>query len=392
MITIENSPMVIWGSPKHWRTTAPVGSHGYAGRFAAHGWRVLFISSPVTPLHRLLAADERIYRERLAIHREGGRWEEAGRLWDYVPWSLAPSKQFPAWWLRLSFGSFQRALKKAGIAAAPSIVWIDNPEFGELFTRYPLAKRVLRIADRNQGLKGFNGRLMREQEKLVEKADLVVVTSFSLEREYREKGVKRLLRVPNGVNLEKFQAPAACATPPDLRGISAPIAIFVGMIDHWFDVDLLERSAAYLPDVSFVLIGHAGIDTSRLARRKNIHLLGERPPHMVPAYLQHAAVGIIPFEQSPFSDAINPVKYYEYTAAGLGVVATDTLEFRELGEPVLLARNAEEFAARISSVLQAGPADKERLKRHAASMSWECRWATIMEGLYPEGVATVGRR
>lgn len=381
---MEHNRSVIWGSPKHWRTTAPVGSHGYASQFVDHGWQVLFISSPITPLHRLLAADSKIYGERLAINQEGGRWDENGKLWEYVPWSLVPSKKVPGWWLQLSFGNLEKALKKASIAMQPSIVWIDNPEFGELFAKYPLAKHVLRIADRNQDLRGFNQHLLRQQRKLAEEADLVVVTSYSLEREWREMGIKHLIRVPNGVDLRKFQGATARDIPPDLQGIPQPIAIFVGMIDHWFDVTLLAAVAGLLPEISFVMIGHTGIAIDQLRNRKNIYILGEKPPQLVPAYLQYADVGLIPFEQSQFSDAINPVKYYEYTASGLPVVATDTLEFRQLGDPVLLATNAEQFATQIVVALRGGPLQKEALKQQASAMSWESRWQVIMNKLFPD--------
>ncbi|MBP2627457.1 MAG: glycosyltransferase [Firmicutes bacterium] len=383
VIMMEYNRSVLWGSPKHWRTTAPVGSHGYASQFTNQGWQVLFISSPITPLHRLFAADSRLYGERIAIHKDGGRWEENGMLWEYVPWSLVPSKKVPNWWLQLSFGNLEKALKKASIDMKPSIVWIDNPEFGELFAKYPFAKHVLRIADRNQDLKGFNHRLLKQQRKLAQEADLVVVTSYSLEREWREMGINNLLRVPNGVDLRKFQGATSQKEPPDLKGISRPIAIFIGMIDHWFDVNLLKSVAGLLPDISFVIIGRRGINVDQLRSAKNIHILGERSPQLVPTYLQYADVGIIPFEQSKFSDAINPVKYYEYTASGLPVVATDTLEFRQLGDPVLLATNAEQFAAQIVVALQGGALQKEALKKQASGMSWESRWKVIMNNLFP---------
>ena len=379
---MEHNQSVIWGSPKHWGTTAPVGSHGYAKQFTDHDWQVLFISSPITTLHRFFAADAKIYGERLAIHQEGGRWTENGKLWEYVPWSLVPSKKVPSWWLKLSCGTLERALKKASIQIEPSIVWIDNPEFGELFAKYPRAKHVLRIADRNQDLKGFNQRLLDQQQKLAEDADLVVVTSYSLEREWRAKGIKQLLRVPNGVDLQKFQSRVSQA-PLDIREIPRPIAIFVGMMDHWFDVNLLAVVAGMLPEISFVLIGSIGIDIAPLRGKSNIYILGERLPHLVPAYLQYADVGLIPFEQNQFSDAINPVKYYEYIASGLPVVATDTLELRQLGDPVLLATNGEQFARQIVMALRGGTLQKEGLIQLARVMSWESRWQTIMKRLFP---------
>lgn len=371
---------ILWGSPKHWRTSAPVGSHGYAREFAANGWQVLFISSPITPLHRFLASDKKLYAERKAIHKARGVWEETNKIWDYVPWSLAPSKQVPRLWLQTSLGDMDRAYRrKCHGTIKPSIVWIDSPEFGSFFEQYPGAFHILRIADRNQGLQSFNSKLIQYQRELAQRADLVIVTSFALEEEFRHWGIANLVRVPNGVDLRRFQAEIPPELPTELAALRKPVAVFAGMVDHWFDAELLARVAKMLPDVSFIIIGRVGIRIDSRYMADNIVFLGERPSDSIPAYLYHADVGIIPFKQNAFTDAINPVKYYEYIACGLPVVATNIRELQRIKEPVLLAADAEAFAWCIRNAILLPRECRKEYQQVARSASWSGRWYSIMQ-------------
>ena len=86
---------------------------------------------------------------------------------------------------------------------------------------------------------------------------------------------------------------------------------------EWFDTALLAATARALPQVSFVIIGPGSTRLTELADFRNVYLLGTRPYAVIPAYYQHAAVGLIPFTRAghaAFVDSINPLKLYEYTA------------------------------------------------------------------------------
>ena len=130
-----------------------------------------------------------------------------------------------------------------------------------------------------------------------------------------------MVRLPNGVDAENFARPRP--EPEDIAGLARPRVVYVGALEYWFDVELLERCALARPDVPFVVIGPRpdGLPAS-LATLRNVHLIGPRPYAEIPAYLQHCDVGIVPFRRDALVDSIHPIKVYEYLAAGLRVVAT----------------------------------------------------------------------
>ena len=372
---------VYYGSSKLWSSNSPVGSHGYTKEFSKNDWQVAFLSPNITPYHRFLTKNKVLFQERNQIHKCGGKWYEDHRIWTYVPWSLVSSKQFPKNWLSFSLNDFEKALKRNNISGSPDIIWIDNPEFGQLFYKYPSAKHVIRIADMNQYFKEFSSKLIAIQVQLAKMADLVIVTSHALKNEMEKFEIPNLVRVPNGVDLERFQPNQIPDKPEEFLRMTGPIALFVGMIEDWFDAELLSEVALKLPEVNFVLIGECKINTISLEKLSNVYMLGSKSPAKVPSYMYHSNIGIIPFKQNDFCNAINPVKYYEYIACGLPVVATTSLEFQMLGEPVYLASNAQEFSIGIKKALGERSSLREHLREIAKEMSWEKRWNTIMKNL-----------
>ena len=64
-----------------------------------------------------------------------------------------------------------------------------------------------------------------------------------------------------------------------------------------------------------------------------MRLLGPRPYAEVPAYLQHADVGLLLLSPDPANAGRSPMKLYEYAAAGLPVLARATPELQRRAEP-----------------------------------------------------------
>jgi glycosyltransferase involved in cell wall biosynthesis len=156
------------------------------------------------------------------------------------------------------------------------------------------------------------------------------------------------------------------------------------------DVSLVRDIARLRPDWSFVLVGpqysgaisgsDAGIDS--LAETPNVHLLGPRPYPDVPAYLEAFDVATIPFKISGLTEDTNPIKLYEYLAAGVPVVSTPLPEV--LAVPgVRVAQSPEDFVTQIGAALQERDDPQLRAARMAvaAENSWQKRagyaWETL---------------
>jgi hypothetical protein len=78
----------------------------------------------------------------------------------------------------------------------------------------------------------------------------------------------------------------------------------------------------------------------------------------------------------------NPIKLYEYFAAGLPVVSSRLPEVENYGDLVYLADSAEEFAARVRQALaEANPLLRRRRVQVANTESWSVRGDVLTESI-----------
>jgi len=63
------------------------------------------------------------------------------------------------------------------------------------------------------------------------------------------------------------------------------------------------------------------------------------------------ACGINPFKKVGIAEKVNPLKVYEYLAAGLPVISVDMPEVRPLMEVIFIARSDEEFIKAVENVV-----------------------------------------
>jgi glycosyltransferase involved in cell wall biosynthesis len=202
-------------------------------------------------------------------------------------------------------------------------------------------------------------------------------------------GARRSLLLPNGVDLEHFSRPAP-EPPPEYAALPGPIAVYVGVLPEWFHFDWVARAARELPSLSFVLIGPDETARQHLGGLPNVHLLGFRPYDQVPAYLQHAHVGLMPFDvqRNPEGvDALNPQKLYAYLASGLPVVSSSWEEIRRLNPPARLCETDHEFVVALRESLVSRP-DPRELRAYAARFSWRKRLGELLAVLHPDVEAT----
>ncbi|MGB7977819.1 MAG: glycosyltransferase [Chlamydiales bacterium] len=374
------SKKILMACSNPWTSVFQVGSHHLAREFVKLGYEIAYLSDPISPLHFLGGAEE--LQSRFEIYRSGGLKE--GRLWAYVPLTLLPPH--PISWLRSEWVfrhwhrfTFPSALKRVGQNGfhEVDILYLDTAVQSFWIDEIKARKTIFRIADQNAGFKKSTPALLNLEKELIKKVDLVVCTAKTLVDSVRSQGVCPV-HLPNGVPLAHFAKSAPM--PAELKNISKPIAIYVGAIDYWFDDQTLKSLAEQMPHISFVLIGPA--KQNRFEQYKNIHLLGPRPYSEIPQYLQHADVGLIPFNVRKYPDLIhnvNPLKLYEYMASGLPTVATRWQELENIGSPAHLCSSVEEFRSAISDALRSP--NPSMCRDYAATLDWSSRARQLIEWL-----------
>jgi glycosyltransferase involved in cell wall biosynthesis len=259
-----------------------------------------------------------------------------------------------------------------------NVLHIRDARFGFLLDLIECDYSVFRLADNDSGFAHFSRAYHAELDHIAKRVTHFYYTAQSLEPTVSRLAPVRTTCIENGVSMARFERPCL-DRPIDLQGVPDPIALYVGSIDRWFDFELVRYAAVQLPSISFVLIGPSRLVPDDIARLGNVHVLGRRAHDVIPAYLQHASVGLIPFDvhgHAALVDAINPIKLYEYLAAGLPTVSVSWEELRRINPPAALTKTPDEFVAAIARSIEQPP-DRQELQRFARQFDWSMVYARL---------------
>lgn len=315
---------ILFLSHTYWDSLYRVGSHHLAENLARAGHKVLYISAPVSLLHYVKFAS---LRDRFAV--AGTVQTVTENLYTYIPHTLIPSGLLVYKGFDCAFtntDTFARIASEIGIDSF-DLALVDDPKLIGVLRCLPHKKLIYRPTDiySQMGLKNWR----QLESYLIENCAAVVATSAPvlsfLEQTFGAD--KPGLVLINGVDFEVFSKPHTC--PPEYSGNPRKKCVYVGALDFRFDFDALFSIGQARPDIDFYIIGVAEPDkVARFAALKNVLFIGSRPYQSVPAYLQHADVGLLLIRATSANMGRSPMKLYEYLAAGIPVVALQTDELR----------------------------------------------------------------
>lgn len=373
-----------------WHSPLQVGSHAIARQLAATGWRVAYVSAPITPFH-WLRPNQAGFRERHAIYRRGGDFDSQAKVWHYVPFALVAPDHRPVFNSRWMFEHWQRTSLPdvARHVAAHGFGEVDLLLLNSHFQPFWLdaighRRSVYRLADLTAGFPGYGPWAAAVETALARRVDLVVTAAHTLVEPARRMGAREVMALPNGIAFQDFvQRPVE--PPQEYRAMRGPIAVYVGAIGPWIDLALIRQCALQLPHVQFVLIAPSEDLQRRWTAMPNVHLIGARPRLSLPAYLHYAQVGIMPFDRGAYPqlvDHVHPLKLYEYLACGLPVVSTDWAELRQFAHPAVLCGSASEFVQALSNAISSPGSALDRIGC-AAAADWSRRVERLLEKVAP---------
>ena len=183
---------------------------------------------------------------------------------------------------------------------------------------------------------------------------------------------------PHGVDHALF-ARALDPAPPVPRELAAlphPVLGFYGTLRDWVDFELIAHVARARPRWSIALIGQELTDTSAIRVLPNVHLLGQKPHHELPAYCKGFDVGIIPYRIDERMRFVNPLKLREYLSAGLPVVSTPVPEVLRFPSLARIAATPEAFVTAVEHAL-ADPMTRAQRSAAMKNETWSARVAHV---------------
>jgi glycosyltransferase involved in cell wall biosynthesis len=371
---------IVYLGTGNWNSLLFARSQALAGQLA-RSFRILY-NNPFYSLPRYL-------KDRLTgegpRHRVGLR-AVAPNLWTATFFPCFPNRVFaPALTRKFNLWLAARQLRRAirVLDFKDYVLWIES------LPAAPLADEVQPRAvcydcfDNEPAF--YRGSRKRELEatenRLLRNSDLVIASSEELQAKCRRVNPSVYL-VRNGVQIRDY-ADDRTPLPPELENIRRPILGFLGLLGPWIDVELLGALALHYPQSSIVIVGPVRASVGKLSRLRNVYFGGMKAHSEVPGYIRGFDVCLIPFRQNEVTSAVNPIKFYEYCAAGKPIVSVAIPELIPHQRLCYLAHSQEEFLQAVEAALREGE-NPERAaelvharQELAQQSSWEARGKEI---------------
>jgi glycosyltransferase involved in cell wall biosynthesis len=223
-------------------------------------------------------------------------------------------------------------------------------------------------------------------QPLVQDADVVIVSNPVLAERHRAER-EDLLVVENGVDLARFTPDGPTASMPN-----GPVVGYHGALAPWLDFELIDSVARLRPDLSFVFVGPVDPEVkgqaAKLAELPNVTLLPAQSSLAIAEYVRGFDVGILPFVVDEMTEAVTPLKMYEYLASEVPMVASPLPACVALTS-VLTASDAPGFSAAIDDALSLDRDQRHQLRLQAEAASWERRVEPLLARLEGLGLRSL---
>jgi teichuronic acid biosynthesis glycosyltransferase TuaH len=215
----------------------------------------------------------------------------------------------------------------------------------------------------------------------------VVAVSGSVLERLQPEGPAMVL--PNGLDEREWLDPAPA--PPWVDRLPRPRLVYVGTLDTRLDLEALEAVRRRFTDGALILAGprSPGNDLEALAGHSNVHVVHLEDRASVVGLVASADVCLLPHRRTPLTEAMNPLKLYEYLAAGRPTVATDLEGSQGIHPRIRLCPEGADFVDAVAAALDEGPMDEASRLEFIEANRWSRRHQRLlamMEAIEPGSV------
>ena len=345
------------------------------------GRRILFVGLDTDVTNNLRNGRIAALRAALSAARKPRRAPDFENVFllnpiKWLPNTLAVGRKFNEWIYRRQA---RAACREIGIENP--LLWL-NPHYavhmvgrmGENAVIYDITDDWTQI---KQG-SAIQELIVAQDAELCRRADAVIVCSEKL-YELKRGMTRHLTLIANGVDSQHYRRvlDSAEPLPPETQNWERPVFGYTGTIHpDRVDIGLVETLSKRIGAGTIALIGPNMLreqDMARLRPLKNVILTGPIPYIRLPDFMRAFDVCITPHCMTPFTESLNPIKLWEYLAAGKPIVSTNVAGFRDYPDFVYCADNSDAFLAALQTALREAPALREARRSMARQHSWAAR-------------------
>jgi glycosyltransferase involved in cell wall biosynthesis len=186
--------------------------------------------------------------------------------------------------------------------------------------------------------------------------------------------------IPNGIDAGEWSAPGPA--PRWFTELPGPRMLYVGSLDPRVEVEAVRATATAYPNGSVVLIGRCP-DPDHYASLRDLPNVTIAPPvgrAELVGLVAAADVGLIPHVRNELTEAMSPLKLYEYLAAGLPVAAVDLPGIASVSSArTALAHGADDFVAAVARALELVRSSEADRLAFIHANAWERRFEHLLD-------------
>ncbi len=182
-------------------------------------------------------------------------------------------------------------------------------------------------------------------------SDKVFVTAKVLEKQVKKYKKDNVYYFPNWVNLNKLEK----YKPEKVDKLKS--IWFVWALWNWVDWKIMIKLAQRFKDIKFEIVGDWEIfDYLKIEKEKNnlenLILYWFKPHKEALEIIRKTNITIIPFKVNDITDAVSPVKLFEYWSLWKTSIVSNTLELQQFDKELFIYKNEEELIDLIKDLIK----------------------------------------
>lgn len=266
----------------------------------------------------------------------------------------------------------QKVIHYLNVDSSNLLLWSYNPLLPEVF-EWESKTSVFDAVDdwsKHPSYQDQSAQLKANYQEINKVADKIFTVSDELREIF---STSKAAWIPNGVDTQRFvQMPIATNNVK-------PVIGYVGTIQNRLDFDLIEYLCQEHEDKNLLFIGPIWKDVRRRARSlektyENITFVGRQPYAVIPYLLGKIDITIIPHRVDKFLKSMNPMKMYDYLAAGKPIVTTPGAGTEIFADILSIQSSKEGFSQAITAELQKDSPERcEDRKKAVQEHNWAKR-------------------